>query len=252
VEFLKEWGKTFEEAGGEGRGLILGGIGTGLTTAYKGVNYLFHNNQWRETLMDIHSWVAAISLGLFGVAITVIIWLFRYATKLRIEKIPKIRISDPIETKNPKSATGKCGRMFSISIENISEAKLTNVQVKQQSFVNGYGEQSDSNGHRFRRNNERGALGSDFEHSQSFDIAPRDSETVDIVALQEDSAENPLLVVMLYARKGNQVEIRNGIPFDFFPHVLIVRVSADNLAAPMEKTFRIYLTRDGILNMEAL
>ena len=81
------------------------------------------------------------------------------------------------------------------------------------------------------------------ENSQTFDIPPFDHEQIDIVFMDETVENNT--VDFLYAIAKTRITV----PQRFFPHVLKVRVTANEIKKPVDRTFTIYITRNGILEM---
>jgi len=197
----------------------------------------------------ISDWVAAISVGVVVLLGFCLIWVLKYATQLRLDKLPRLAISNPIEITSSFSPSGKCIRMFSLEIKNISSTVLKAVQVKKQSFINRFGDQADVLGERFRHNIEAAQDMTKFEHSLSFDIAPNDVERVDIALM--DEVNDPERILMTYAQKPNAI-LKNSITKDCFPTDLIVRVTADNLSNPVNKPFKIFVDELGILRMKSV
>ena len=154
----------------------------------------------------------------------------------------------PVETKHPKNALPNhgCQRTSSIDLISVSTKEIKNVQAKQHSFINAHGEETDLIGMQFRLGTDRANNLASHNHRQSLDLAAGDGQRVDIVTLNEgDEAAG---IVMLYASQTG-VGLGNLIPLKFLPQDLVVRVTADGLASPIDKAFKIYVDRNRILKM---
>jgi hypothetical protein len=139
--------------------------------------------------------------------------------------------------------------MFSVDIVNKSMKEVKNIQAKQISFVNSHGEQSDLIGMPFRQGTDRANNITGHNHRQSFDVAAGDTQRIDIVTLNEPDENGE--IVMLYATQAG-VELRNSIPLKFLPQDLILRVTADGLASPIDRAFKIYVDRNRFLKMKVV
>jgi len=54
---------------------------------------------------------------------------------------------------------------------------------------------------------------------------------------------------MLYAKRKT-AEYRDQIPSRFFPHILQISFSAENIIISIVKNYRLYITREGFFRME--
>ena len=99
------------------------------------------------------------------------------------------------------------------------------------------------NGINFRLTGDSVAGAIATEHMQSFDIAPDDHKQIDIIFLDETVENNSADI--LYAIPRTRITI----PQHFFPHVLVVRATSNELAKPVDSTFTVYIDRNGILKM---
>jgi len=189
---------------------------------------------------------AGISLIVFLICLIIIFLIKLYKLESQFE--PKLIISDPIESIEPKGSKSKAEREWLLKITNNSSAVITNCYVKQKNLVNRNGQESDANGMRFKLNTDRPTNIQSYEHKQSFNIPPRGEEIVSIAGLHE--TDDNANVIMLYAPHGKAGEgIRNAIPKKFFPHTLTIQVCADNVLIPEERIYKIHI-KDGFLKMD--
>ena len=164
---------------------------------------------------------------------------------------PKLEISPPIESIEPKGQKGKAFRTWRLKITNASTVVVKNCYAKKKSFINNRGQQSDIIGMRFKWGGDypKFLQANPYEYKQSFDISPRGHEYVDIACMSE--TEDNASVVMLYAIPGaGASEVRNCISPVVFPHRLIVEVCADNLIVPLEITYDLSVTQEELLRMD--
>jgi hypothetical protein len=157
---------------------------------------------------------------------------------------PWIKISDPIEDHHPwqASSSAKAGRRYwSIEVVNKSTATLTNCRLTDHKFVNYYGREAPHAGRPFRLKNERDSVEA---HSRKFTLQGRgDKVGIDICSMDETNPRAP--VVMSYA-----VTSLNSIDRKAFPHWLTLRFTADDIQ-PTDRMFKIYISDDGFLVMQA-
>lgn len=169
------------------------------------------------------------------------------------EARPKVSVSAPIETVEPKGATGKdvASGEFRLRVNNCSTTLIKNCYVKQASLLNKNGHESDILGIHFKLNTDQPVIIQSYEHQQSFDLPPYGHEIVSICGTNRTIDNSQQTVIMLYAIQGVGGQgIRNAIPRSFFPHTLTVQVCADNLARPVEIKYRLFFKDDGAFKME--
>ena len=207
-------------------------------------------------LGEMWEWV----LGLWVVLLFIVIapyhlWL-DVQTKLEVHEEaarPKIVVSDPILTIEPKGAAegDEVGREYRLRISNHSTALIENCYVKQASLVNKNGHESDVLGIHFKINTDQPHIIQSYEHRQSFDLPPGGHEIVSICGTTKSLPG--VNVIMLYAIHGVGGQgIRNAIPRNFFPHILTAQVCADNLVHPVEIKYRLFFDDAGVFRMERL
>ena len=158
-------------------------------------------------------------------------------------------ISDPVEVPFPKVDSGPAQtRTIHLEIENPCSVTIRNCSVRLASMTNIYGKETETLGQPFRLSTERPHNVLDFVYTTKFDIHPLSSERIDIASLEEtDSRSN---VIILYATQGKAgAGVLNSIPVKFFPHTLKIRVTADNLLMPVERTFQLYVDQQRCLRM---
>ena len=170
---------------------------------------------------------------------------------LDAEREPKVEISDPVGMAFPKiHGNNPTLRMFRIEIKNISTASLRNCRVKMARFINRRKEEEGESGYLFRIYRERFSVPGTHDFTQSFDLSGYgDVQSVAIVAMDERVPNSK--VSMQYAIASTEKTYAD-LPRSLFPHWLTVRVTADNLATPSNKSYRIDVTNDGFLRMETV
>ena len=170
--------------------------------------------------------------------------------KYEADAIPKLTVSEPIETVEPKGTIGKAFRTWRLKITNISSVTVKGCYAKKKSFINKDGHQSDIIGIRFKWGGDHPARLFDFSYTQSFDIPPGAHEYVDIACMDETADKSPT-VYMLYAISGGGcASIRNAISTVVFPHKLILEVCAENLNVPIEAIYKLYINDTGLFRMD--
>lgn len=164
---------------------------------------------------------------------------------------PKLTVSDPFDTVEPKGATGKAIREWRLKVTNESTSVIKNCYLKMKSFVNVSGHESDSIGIHFKLSTDQPLVIQSYEHRQTFDIPPGGHEIISIIGLNEN--QNMAMVIMLYAMHGaGGGAIRNGIPRNLFPHILVIQVCAENIVNPIEVTYKLHINHDGVLRMDRI
>lgn len=186
---------------------------------------------WPQS-QSLVEWVRALS-PFFGLAL-IAHAVYRQTDKPK-KPTTKLSIEGPIEVLDPKNALGKCRRTYRLNLVNNSPKKLTDVRVKQRHLVNRYGEPSQNDGKSFKL--------IDDPYAQSFVISPEDHKQIDIMLLDETKDGNTADI--LYVNPSTKVTI----PQHFFPHVLVVRATANEMDKPVDKTFTLFVDRNGILKM---
>lgn len=196
------------------------------------------------------------TLGLWFLVLFVIVTPFRVwlAEKIKVEAFedaarPRISISDPIEVVEPKGAEGKAFRTWRLKITNVSTAVVKNCYAKKKSFIDNRRQESDSPGLRFKFSTDNPRELQNYNYKQACDLNPNDHEYVDIACMDERGDPTPK-VFMLYAIPGGGSGFaKNAISQEVFPHRLVVEVSAENCAKPVEVIYDLSI-KDGLLRME--
>lgn len=165
---------------------------------------------------------------------------------LKEREVPKIEISDPIEKPMPGAMPRQHERWFQVEVVNKSTTTLRNCSLREVSLVNRYDHAAEVTGRTFRLSSERYADMKNHTYQRFFDLRGGESERLEIAQLSEhiDIAR----VIMLYATEKTAPQM-NAIPRSFFPHVLTVQATADNLAAPVRKSFLLAISPEGQLEV---
>jgi len=165
---------------------------------------------------------------------------------------PKISISEPKQYFMPwkEAQEGKrVNRHFYLTITNLSFGNLTGCSVTDAGFENNTGHVAPVKGRHFRLRSERGADASSHTYAKSLDLRGKgDDLEIDICSMDEGNEVSR--VVMYYATSPTQ-QYPNAIVRELFPHYLTIRVTAENLANPETRRFKIYIEDNGDLKMEA-
>lgn len=200
-------------------------------------------------MKDISIWLVGPGIVLF----LLFWWTLTYATTLRKRFDPAIKISDPIETIWPKSGNDpQFTRFISLEIENISTEQIRNCTVKETRLTNVDGINSEIVGRVLRVDTERYVTDPNFQYTQTFNLNGKGTkQRVDVAQLVErrDGGRDNVNVIMAYASNISK-GLPNSIPLCFFPHVIEIEFSADNLAVPAKKTYKLLVGVDGQLKME--
>ncbi len=208
----------------------------------------FPNDWVIENLVLVPSWwpssVAALaSVGVFVAARS--IWINRKLT-------PKISISEPKHYFMPwkDAQEGKrVNRHFYLTITNQSFGSVTSCSVQDAGFENDKGHVAPVAGRHFRLRSETVAAASSHTYARSLDLRGKGDEfDIDICSMDEGHENSR--VVMHYATSPTQ-QYPNAIAQELFPHYLTMRVTAENLANPETRRFKIYIADNGDLKMEA-
>jgi hypothetical protein len=187
-------------------------------------------------------------------ALFIVLWrLLQRAYSLEKALQPEIRISDPrcyfLPWKD-KSVSDKGERHFFVTIENLGVGHIKNCSLKEVAFKNRFDHTAPESGRVFRKKLERRADRTTHTYERYFDLRGKgDTEEIEICYM--DETQGVLAVVMTYATTPSHA-YKDSIPRGLFPHELTVRVTADNLAVPIEKTFIIDVTSNGYLSVETL
>ncbi|MEX1108005.1 MAG: hypothetical protein WEC00_03750 [Dongiaceae bacterium] len=166
-------------------------------------------------------------------------------------KVPKIEISDPMQYFVPwleEKRGNHAERHFSITVTNISNGQITECSVQEDSFKNTMGHVAPERGRYFRSKNERKANSQEHEFERSFNLRGK-GDSRDIQICSFDERQDDARVTMCYATKPTDQQ-KDSIHVSMFPHILTVRVTANELAQPEYKTFKISV-KNGTLEMES-
>jgi hypothetical protein len=209
---------------------------------------------WGDALNTLFSYIAiGWLLCLFLIITPFRMWRERgqRIALLDDERKPKFSISDPREDFVPwqdAQQGGRVNRHFYLTITNESFGNITRCSVQDARFENNRGHISPITGRHFRLRSERGADEISHTYATSLDMHSRGAVfDVDICSMNE--GEQNSRVIMYYATSPTH-QYSNEIAREAFPHNLTIRVTADNLANPELRSFRIYIANNGDLRME--
>lgn len=211
-------------------------------------------------LPDVTNWgvPASTATGALGAYFVVVVFIAPYRLwkqdrkaidDFEAERVPKIAISEPIELREPKGTppSRRSAKTYRLRIKNNSTSRIIGCKAVKTSFVNRFGEQDDSLMVHFRVSTEN-ALLSSHDFQQQFDIDANSEIFIDVAFCQEADVDS-VNVIMLYAKRKT-AEYRDQIPSRFFPHILQISFSAENIIISIVKNYRLYITREGFFRME--
>lgn len=194
------------------------------------------------------NWISSIptyAIAAVAAAALLFWWLLDYATNLRKECEPKVRIYLSVFLHPPEANKGL--RTVRINVENISKCTLKNCSVREFEFVNRHGHRSQMQRY-FRLNKDTHADMSKHAYRYTFDLQGQGSnEIIDIAQLDETNDDSR--VVMLYATEPTAPTL-NAIVRDCFPHRLTILMTSDNLLIAERRTFDLKISDFGVLQIE--
>ncbi|HEY3488474.1 MAG TPA: hypothetical protein VGL10_10445, partial [Gammaproteobacteria bacterium] len=170
--------------------------------------------------------------------------------KLEYRIIPKIRIlgiNMRHEPKNILNPNTKVLRLYELKVFNDSPELLTNCQLKLVDMFNVKGERTRENGMPFKFKSDKPAA-IEGPYIQARDIPPFCDDDFDLISFNETIPNNPY-IHMMYARRDGQLPPGDGVPVQLCPHLMQVRVSADN-STPVNKYLRFNVDRNGFLEIK--
>jgi hypothetical protein len=195
------------------------------------------------SLPDWPSWALTLIFG-----IGVLSWfLLRRLQELESAFVVNLELSDPVQTMKPGDQ-GQQIRRFSVEVRNKSAKEIKNVQLKMTRFVNRTGKESNHTGARFAWAVDRSPISPEFRYQQSVDIAACDCEVFDIAQFNESQSRDAR-VSMIYASPQGAAYGRN-ILVSAFPHDLTVRLTADGLTKPIDRSFILFVDESGVFRMQ--
>ena len=209
----------------------------------------FSNNWVVDNLVLIPSWWPATVTALAIVCVLVVARIAWINHKIR----PKISVSEPQQYFMPWSdyLEGKrVNRHYYLTVTNKSFGNITKCSVQDARFENNKGHVAPVRGRYFRLRSERGANTTSHTYARELDLRGKgDDFDIDICSLHEGEEDSRVIMYMYYATSPT-LEYPNALRRDLFPHYLTVRVSADNLAHPETRKFKIFIADNGDLKME--
>lgn len=198
---------------------------------------------WSKNAWPWWAWLSIIVGGLF---VSIFVGVFRRLYELELEREPKVKIIGPTTLTHPKGEVGRAARTLRIEIENASNQHLKNCSIREVRFINRHGQGSGLQRH-FRLAEEGYADMAAHTFRRTFDLRGKGArEIVEIAHLDETQQDSH--IVMLYATAPT-AQTLNAIPRSFFPHDLTISFTADNIAIPEMRTYRLAITDGGILEM---
>lgn len=205
---------------------------------------------WTKDVWPAWIWL---SLTLGAVVAALVFGIGKRAYNLERGHQARISISDPREDYVPWDGAQRGERVthhYYITISNISFGNINNCSVREDSFVNNRDHEAPAKGRFLRLRSERTADPITHEYTRTFDLRGKDdSVEIDICSMNE--GEDNSRVVMYYATRPTQHH-PNAIIRDLFPHFLTIYITADNLAIPEIRKFKICITGRGDLSVESL
>jgi hypothetical protein len=178
--------------------------------------------------------LAYLVLYVFSVLFVIVYFLLKRLQEFESLAEVSLSLSDPVVTMKPGDR-GKSLKRYSLKVTNDSDREIRNVQLKMARFTNRYGKETNDPGARF-------PVAATSQGST--EIAAHDSELFHIALADEyekmDGAQ------MLYVGE----DAARFIPSKFFPHQLVVKLTADGLVRPVERTFVIRLEENRKLFVE--
>ena len=206
--------------------------------------------EWIRDVWPARVWLL-ITLG--AVVGTFVIGVTKRAYVLERDHKPRISISDPEQYFMPwleAQQGNRVNRHFYLKITNKSFGNISKCAVQDAGFENNRGHISPVRGRFFRLRSERGADMTAHAYTRSVDLRGKDDD-FDIDICSMDGGEANSRVIMYYATSPTQ-QYPNAIVRDLFPHYLTVRVTAENMINPETRKFKIYVSDNGELKMEAV
>jgi hypothetical protein len=201
--------------------------------------------RWSRDLWPWWAW-ASLTLGLILVAM--IVGVFRRAYVLESALEPKIEISDPKQHHKPwtQHASLKAKRYWFVTVTSTTTKRLTGVSVRELELLNARGRVAPESGRYFPLAAEGLSKDELLELTREFELRGRGTkENIDICEM--DETDDASRVLLKYATPPNHLVHRK-----VFPHTLTIRVTANEMPEPVDKTFRIAITTDGFLKMETV
>ncbi|NQV79724.1 MAG: hypothetical protein HQ495_04175 [Alphaproteobacteria bacterium] len=175
----------------------------------------------------------------------------RAVIKFEEDRKPRIEIGEPqsylVPWYAPEQGT-RAMRHFFVPVKNISSGQIIACSVQDNGFTNVKGHAAPVRGRYMRLKRERDAQPSQHTFTRNFELRGKeDSVDIDICAM--DEREGDSRVIMFYATTPTE-QHGNAIIRSLFPHQLTLRVTAENLPAPVDKKFVIFVDGDE-LKMES-
>lgn len=174
----------------------------------------------------------------------------RDALAKRLE--PNIAILKIYDWTSPKLAKGKAIRTYRLRIKNISGETVRKCQVKMTAMINRVGEPTFYADLCFKLSTEEPDWAEYHQtyFNQFVDIFPNDHVDFDLIRLDErvDGATHILMCYALRAQLDKSVG--NAVPIERCPHILSLRVVAENCPTPLELSSTFYVDTTGLLKME--
>lgn len=239
------WGVVWREVGNLTRVVQLIAVTIPFLLA---IGFGLFGGEWSKEYWPVWVW-ASITAGAIFVVIFIGFVRRTYVLEKALE--PQVIISEPIEDHLPwnvDTSQKARARHWSIEIENISKATIANCSVKELRFVNRFGRNAPEAGRYFRLKQERGADKSQHTYERFFHLRGIGDKTgIDICMANETKLSAGILMTYATSQTGTTKGL---ITPDVFPHWLTVRFTSDNIHKPIDKTFKIFVSDDGCLQME--
>jgi len=175
---------------------------------------------------------------------------WRYSKELEQKQQSRLKIEGPIPIVLPKNATGRALRTFCVKVTNLSTTDtIRGCGVRLIDMKNQLGIHSHERGRYFKKSVENPDVNLNHTFLETFDLAPRDWEYVDLIRYDERGSWN--YIKMLYALQGNrdhsvitQCMVRD------CPHDLIIRAVSKNGGPLEDLNLRFWVDEQNMLCME--